>query len=240
MDNEDVKTRGRLAVWVATGGLAAVAVLSTVTIWQEPTEAKTILTMILPVVGTWVGTVLAFYFAKENLLAATQSTKELLGLNERLRKIPVEKAMLSISDSSVTRKQLAKGEDAQQLKLVDLSKLMRDAGRNRLPVLQADGTALFIIHLSTLTDFLAQKAVAAPSARLGDSSIADLKADGPKLYEAILKFGIVKRSATLAEAKGILEARPGCADVFVTENGQASEPVVGWVTNVEIGLRSQA
>ena len=242
MANEDVSTRGRLALWVAFGGMAAVAGLSIVAIWKDQTNALNILTMVLPVVGTWVGTVLAFYFAKDNLLAATQSTKELLGLNERLKKIPVEQAMLRFGDASVLKKQLAAGENALSLKLVDLSKILRDAGRNRLPVVKADGSVIYVIHLSTLTDFLAQSATATPPAAkaMGDFLISDMKADGAKLYESILKFAIIKRTATLAEAKAILESKPGCADIFVTENGGENEPAIGWVTNVEIGLRSQA
>jgi len=242
MANEDVTTRGRLALWVAFGGMVAVACLSIVAIWKDQTEALNILTMVLPVIGTWVGTVLAFYFAKENLLAATQSTKELLGLNERLNKIPVEQAMLRFSDASVLKKQLAVNEDRLSLKLVDLSKILRDAGRNRLPVIKADASAIYVIHLSTLTDFLAQNATPTPPAnkKVDDFLISDMKMNGEKLYESILKFVVVKRTATLAEAKAALEAKPGCADVFVTENGRETEPVIGWVSNVEIGLRSQA
>src|SRR5262245_9265333 len=96
--DRDVATRGRLALWVAFGGMAAVALLATVALARDNNKAIDILTMVLPMIGTWVGTVLAFYFAKDNLLAATQSTKELLGLNERLQKIPVEQAALRLAD----------------------------------------------------------------------------------------------------------------------------------------------
>ncbi len=238
----DVNTRVRLAFWVAFGGMGAVCLLGAVAIYNDPTEAKNILTMVLPVIGTWVGTVLAFYFAKDNLLAATQSTKELLGLDDRLRKIPVEDAMLKFSNDKVLRKKLAAGEDEQTLKLVELSEMMRTAGRNRLPVVKADGAAQFIIHLSTLTDFLAQKAAQNPpvAPAIADLTIAHLKSGDADLYDSILKFGCVRRTATLAEAKAVLESKSGNADVFVTENGKDSEALIGWVTNVEIGLRSQA
>lgn len=239
---EDNQTRGQLARYLAFGGMAAVVVLSVVAIWKDHEKAQNILTMVLPVIGTWVGTVLAFYFAKDNLLAAAQSTKELLGIKGILAKIPVDDAMLKFGDAAVLKKQLAANEDAETLKIVDLSELMRKADRNRLPVLKADGSAVFIIHLSTLTDFLAQKAtVAAAGGRpITELTIADLKTGNSKLYESILKFAFVKRAATLAEAKSAFESKPGCADVFVTENGKESEAVIGWVTNVEIGRRSQA
>jgi len=242
---EDTTTRQRLAVWVAFGGMGAVAALGIVAVFKDQANAKEILTMVLPVIGTWVGTVLAFYFAKDNLLAATQSTKELLGLKERLKKIPVDSAMLRFGDPKVLKKQLAAGEDPLSLKLLDLSKLLRDAGRNRLPVLKADGAAVYIIHLSTLTDYISQRVAPAPGAKpVADVTIDDMKKDAPKLFTTIRSFDFVKKTASLAEAKAVLESNlesnPDVADIFVTENGRADEPVIGWVTNVEIGLRSQA
>ena len=41
-------------------------------------QVKDILGMLLPVLGTWVGTVLAFYFSKENFIAAAQQTSNLV------------------------------------------------------------------------------------------------------------------------------------------------------------------
>lgn len=41
-------------------------------------------------------------------------------------------------------------------------------------------------------------------------------------------------AATMADAKAIMSSFANCRDVFVTENGQRSEPVIGWVTNVDI------
>lgn len=237
----DTKTRSNLARWVAFGGMSCITALGLAAILKDGAKAQEILTMLLPVIGTWVGTVLAFYFAKDNLLAATQSTKELLGLDERLHQIPAEKAMIRLDDPKTLKKKLAAGDDPNNLLLADLAKLMRDKGRNRLPVLAADGSPLFIIHLSTLTDFIAQQATAdPPPADLSQLKISDLKTKSATSYDAILKLVIIKRAATLAEAKTVMEAKPGCSDVFVTENGRDKEPAIGWLTNVEIAWRSDA
>lgn len=233
--------RQRLALWVAFGGLAAVTALGVVAVFVNGANAKEILTMLLPVIGTWVGTVLAFYFAKDNLLAATQSTKELLGLNERLMKISVDEVMLRFDDRMVTKRQLASTEDSLSLKLLDLASILRNAERNRLPVLKADGSALYVIHLSTLTDFVSQAAVTQSfgAKPIADLTIADMKAGAPTLFSSIEAIGFVRKAASLAEAKAVLESKPPCADILVTENGRSDKPVLGWVTNVEIGLRSQ-
>jgi hypothetical protein len=118
--------------------------------------------------------------------------------------------------------------------------MMRENGRSRLPVLNSDGSALYIVHLSTLTDFIAGQAVSAsPGAKaVTDLTIADLKAGDARLYQQILAWACVKTTATLADAKLAMETTPNCSDVFVTVSGRPSDPVVGWLTNVEIDLRS--
>jgi hypothetical protein len=72
----------------------------------------------------------------------------------------------------------------------------------------------------------------------GDLTLADLLSDldMKKIFEET--FVVVKRQATLAEAKGAMIARPGCSDVFVTAGGGRNEPVVGWLTNVDISRSS--
>ena len=35
-------------------------------------------------------------------------------------------------------------------------------------------------------------------------------------------------------------AEQGCGDVFVTETGKSAEPVIGWLTNVQIAEVSKA
>ena len=49
----------------------------------------------LALLGTWVGTVLAFYFARENIQAATESTLRFAGLETAT---PVARVMIRESD----------------------------------------------------------------------------------------------------------------------------------------------
>ena len=50
-------------------------------------------------------------------------------------------------------------------------------------------------------------------------------------------FGLVKETATLADAKAAMDSCSGklgtdnCYDVFVTANADQEEPVLGWITN---------
>jgi hypothetical protein len=44
----------------------------------------------------------------------------------------------------------------------------------------------------------------------------------------------------LADAKAKMESLTGCQDVIVTHQGNAGEPVLGWISNVDIARLSQA
>jgi hypothetical protein len=51
-------------------------------------------------------------------------------------------------------------------------------------------------------------------------------------------FGLVSQKDTLARAKAVMDnlskalgAAGNCYDVFVTENGDDNESVIGWITN---------
>jgi hypothetical protein len=48
-------------------------------------------------------------------------------------------------------------------------------------------------------------------------------------------YGIVSEECTLAEVKAKMDSIPDCRDVFVTQNGDKDEPVLGWVTNIILG-----
>ena len=242
----DQQTRNRIAFWITFGGLIAVTILGIFVILlaaknDRGDAAKLVFGSLLPLLGTWVGTVLAFYFAKANFESAAKNTKDLLGITERLRSTPVESVMLKITDPSVIKKTLVTPEKPESLKIAELVKIMRDNRRHRLPVLNFDNSPLFVIHLSTLTDFISTQALSAPAGAkpVTDLTISDLQTVD-ELYQQILAWTCVKLGATLAEAKLAMETTPNCSDVFVTTSGRKSDPVVGWITNVEIGLRSSA
>lgn len=240
----DNGTRILLAIFISFGGLIVVGILGAGVLFSTDQgferKAQTVFTAILPLVGTWVGTVLAFYFAKENFEAASKSTRDLLGIDERLRSIPVRDVMIPIDKAD--KHVVPASTNPGQIKLQDLAKLMKNKNRNRLPVLDPNGAAVFVVHLSTLTEFLSDQPEAAAGSwpARADLTIEHLKQKADKLYAKILAWGCVKAGATLGEAKIVMESKPDCGDVFVTESGRPGQPVLGWVTNVEIGQRSKA
>ena len=116
---------------------------------KEPT-ARLVFTSVLPVLGTWVGTVLAFYFARENLEAATKSALDLTG---RETETPVTKVM--IPEADFVTLDLAADQKASRRQAHRRAR--EDAGESSAVAARADprrgGAVLCVIHDSTLTAY---------------------------------------------------------------------------------------
>jgi hypothetical protein len=168
---EDVRTRQKLAVTIVMAGLIVVGLLCVslivvAGITKNP-DAKDathlVLSSVLPLVGTWVGTVLAFYFAKDNFETASRATKELLGAEGKLKSIPVTKAMI-IADK-IDAFKLGSKAVMPNGSAIDVPKVADDISvdsaldflnaknRTRLPVLESDGRCVYVAHASVLDKF---------------------------------------------------------------------------------------
>lgn len=145
------------------------------------------------------------------------------------RAVPVEEKMIKMGEFFY--KSLGQiNPDA--LKLVDLLKELDAQKLNRIPLFSAQNHPLYIIHRSMIDKFLVPRLLSGVNA--DEITLSALLADDEmtKVFEET--FVVVRREASLAEAKDAMVARPGCNDVFVTQNGGRDEPVVGWLTNVDI------
>ncbi len=236
--------RGWLGIGIVVFGIVGVtAIAITIMCVADPKKsdetAKLLLSSVLPLLGTWVGTVLAYYFAKESMETATRTTRELAGIEEKLRSVAVTTAMIPIGQAD--KLQMKRNQDPEKLVLKDLIDQMVKAKRNRLPVLSETGAAMYVIHRSTLTEYVAEKALGAAAGAAPPSlTIADLKNERSDLFKKINAWACVGQAMTLAHAKQSMEAVADCSDVFVTESGRSDEPVVGWITNVEISRHAKA
>jgi hypothetical protein len=182
--------------------------------------------------------VLAFYFGKEQLEAATRSVTAIareLTPEEKLRSLKVTEKMIPRSAAYVVR------DDSGKLKLLDALDSLDKAKRgNRLPILTRDDKPRYVIHRSTIDRFIAKAAAAGKNVEeLKRVTVDDLLHDPD--FETPLRntFAIVPETATLADAKHFMESFPSCQDVFITRNGTSNEPVSGWLTNVMIEANSR-
>src|SRR5436190_11861000 len=111
MNNDKPLTDGMIRPWVAIamvvgtfGAIVALAIANVVIVWrtsQQPEATANaisgIFDKLLPLLGTWIGTVTAYYFSKENLAAATSSVSAMarhLTSDDKLRATPAKDKMI--------------------------------------------------------------------------------------------------------------------------------------------------
>jgi hypothetical protein len=126
---------------------------------KQLSGVKDIISMILPVVAAWVGTVLAFYFSRENYLAAAENNAVVLNLrfDQRLQTIAVTDVMLMIEKADV----LVNDASEDQIKLKEdlIMANFKSSGRNRLPILTTKGVMRYVVHRSIVDKFIVEKAM---------------------------------------------------------------------------------
>ncbi len=205
---------------------------------SDPTKmnetTRTVLTAVLPLFGTWVGTVLAFYFSKDNFEAATRSVSEMsrqLTAREKLESIPVRDKMI------LKDKMFFKKLPADKIILADLLKeIDKKKKGSRVPILNDSDYPEYIIHRSAIDKYIADKARAGTTAtdlnKLTLQNLLDDDADLKKLFET--SFMTVKEESSLATAKDMMDSTPDCQDIFITKGGKRNEEVLGWITNMTI------
>ncbi|KQT50955.1 hypothetical protein ASG43_06825 [Aureimonas sp. Leaf454] len=242
--------RNILAVIVFTVSALGVTILAILIVQSHDgsiTDKKDIFNILVPVLSTWVGTILAFYFAKDNFEAATRNAQRIVSQltpEQRLQQIGVRTAMLS--KENIRSISLDGNGDAGLSVAAIISRV--EAGSSRVPILSADGSIKYVlrdthVYGSMNRAFRAAKDMAASAVAAGQGmrTLADLLAEpiddkgkSATIGDLAKRFAIVRIDANLAEARVALLAVEGARDVFVTATGRASEPILGWLTNYDI------
>jgi hypothetical protein len=227
-------TRHRLAIVIVSLSVIGIALASGLAIGfaddaERPETTRLVFTSVLPLLGTWVGTVLAFYFARENLQAATEST---LRLTRQLEpRTPVKEVM--VPKAEITSYDLKPGDDSGAVKLSELYGRMQSSQRHRIPILNDSGAVLYVVHESTIAAFAdtVKKDPADPTQLT--ETIADLL-QHDVFRKAVEAIGFVGPDAVLADARTAMRSVEGCNDVFVTTSGRRGDAIIGWLTNTDL------
>jgi uncharacterized membrane protein len=234
--------RVRLAKAVTLGAMCFIVLVSVVILvfaginaMVAPTDAKTtqffeiakwIMATILPVVGAWVGAVLAYYFGKDNFQAATQSAKDLVQQLSPQQLLDSQKAGdAGLAISSATVYKLTAGAVIDNTKLSDLQAAF--VNHERLPILDAAGCVQACLHRATLNKYIVDKNPDMLAAKLGEL-VAGLPWDLAK------SFDTARPSDSLARVQERMKAVKECADIFVTADGSKTAPAQRWITNEDI------
>lgn len=202
---------------------------------------ETIFTAVIGLVGTWVGTILAFYFSKDNFEAANKATQDLVNQisgDQKLKSIPVEDAMLRLEKAHYYM--LAGNEEALTLNAL----IAEFKTFNRLPILSKDLFPLYIIHKSVITRFISEVALGAHNQfkkeEVEKLTLKDFNSVSENQIQIQKGFITVKAQINLSQAKKEMELvkETLCSDIFVTEDGSRKSKVVGWLTNQIITEKS--
>jgi hypothetical protein len=255
----DDNARGTIAHLVLKFGIISLIIVSVIVIIvglfvllkehnvdKSTSMIEAVFHALLPVVATWVGTVIAFYFGKANFEAASKSASDLArqfaNTDDKLRatKVTDPGVMIPLAEIAFNKTLVAK-TDAQILVEQDLIKFIDSIDKgDRLPVLDSKNAVRYIIHESTLNE-CARKLAAGNYSALAKESLSKVTLDemvkktdqemGSKLtYSA----SFVSKNATLFEAKTKMDSNQFSQDVFVTATGGRAEPIIGWITNNRI------
>lgn len=211
---------------------------------EFPQVGQNIFNALLPLAGTWVGTVIAYYFSRENFEAASKSVKDMvdkLTPMQKLAQIVAKSKMIARSDMDVLI--IQQGKTEKDINIVNnIIKFLDEKKRNRLPVLDEKDCIKYIIHRSIVDKYLARKATAGTvSAALSQLTLDDILNDTGDNYKDIFSnsFITLNEDSSLADAKLAIDKISNCLDVFITKDGKKISPVVGWLTNLIITEAAQ-
>ena len=217
---------------------------------------------ILPLFGTWIGTILAYYFSRENLLAANQTVRHLVDNITSDKKLESTKARdVMIPIGNLKHVPYKSGSDDKLFNLkTQFLNFLTENEISRVILLDENNCAKCVLHKSTIEGFIAEQyfstqatgnapasppgsppdAPEPPVALARELTFADLKAHGNASVQDILRNGVkfIKEDANLSDAKVLMKNFKACNDVFITKTGLPEEPVLGWITNVTIAENS--
>jgi len=190
--------------------------------------AENISQILLPLWSTWFGTILAYYFSKENLDAARDSTQSLLeqlsAKDQQFASKPVRTAMLPFAEI----KALNIKENGKEL-LIKIVNNQEYKEFHRFPVFD-DKQLVYMIHRSVILQYLCDSTQGIRSEKTLNDFLETME------IQIALKdsVGFVSETATLLDAKNEMDKRKNCEDVFVTKDGKNSSDVIGWVRDRDI------
>lgn len=226
-DKEPIGHRDVLAFLMVIFSVGGVSILAGIIVWKKPDDAHVVMSAVLPLMGSWVGTVLAFYFSKDNFAAATRSVAEMAKQFTSQEKLESTLAR----DKMIPRDKMFILRSPETAKLKDILSDLKAANKGaRIPFLQTNDYPRYIIHRSVIVQFLADKAMAG-ELNLGDLTLENLLDDAEMKTKIHQGFATVKEDATLADVKKEMDKNRDCQDAFVTKTGTKDEPILGWITN---------
>lgn len=229
------KERSIVAGIVLIAGFASVILFSITTIVvsaDRSAASQLVMSSVLPLLGTWIGTVLAFYFARENLEAASATTLDALRQVGRVSDETSVSSVMIRADQINPRRDVPDAAAAESLRLSSLYSSMQQTKRGRVPIFGPTGEVVLVIHDQDIDKYCQLAGRTADS--LADTDLVSSLSANDELVKAVRLFIGISRETTIGRLRTRLKETPGCADVFVTETGELKDPVQGWITDSDL------
>jgi hypothetical protein len=235
------RNRHRLARIVVLGSFLTIFLLvgALLAIGQSgsPTEiAQNTFNTVLPVLAGWVGTVLAFYFSAQSLERTSNTLDRAIASQTAARPLgPVDRVSENmIPIGSIRGSFDLSRQPPNEIFLSEIERRFKE-GEDNQPITRLifleNKVFRYILHASALSAFLLN---IRPPAEREKLTFADLLADPETAWQISKLVAVVSASATLGEAKSALESVTGAQDIIVTASGKSNEPMLGWITNVDL------
>lgn len=206
---------------------------------DENDNVTRVFNTILPVLASWIGTVIAFYFGKESFDSANTQIREAnTQLYEMIKKLtPEEMAKNPIVGimrrfSEIVCYKIPEGKSDIDIKLQEIYDAMIIGKVSRLPILNFNDTVRYIIHDSRIQKYLFNNHIESREPTLFDF-IEYYKKEAIE-YGLNKGFVVVSATTSVEEAKKTLEKCTTCQDIFITGSGSEKEPIIGWVSNIRL------
>ena len=199
----------------------------------------------LTLYGTWVGTILAFYFSRNAFESASTASSRNAEIYSQFARGTV--AVTSAPNDTLAKislKSLANGLIFSENDLAKpLNNVVADmVSKERYKVIVVDAEKKYIDLISRInaSAFLATAAsssvqaanVNSPSTPPSIKDYLDWRRNQGAKVQPIVVY--LPETATLADADAKLKETPGCRDVIVTSDGNPTSPVVVYVTDADI------
>jgi|688.fasta_scaffold08998_2 hypothetical protein len=192
-------------------------------------------TATFPMFSSWIGIVLAFYFASGATRATNESYQKLL--EDANNKIVASGAQPDDKLKTLVLSSQAKGltfyETDLRLSLAQIKKKIEDAKpRQRLLVLnKEDNTYHAIVTLSDISSYLVNPSLAGQGGDAGLISLEEYLSNRPKESEPLVAFSPQTESVYDARAKMLNQK---ANNLIVTESGESNSKVIAYLTSSDI------
>lgn len=246
-EKKDARNREDIALAVLIASIVAVFALSVTVIWSANSEkrqeaAQNVMSSTLPLYGTWVGTILAFYFSRNAFEAASSATDRNLavfqqGRNELVSASPPDNKLANIPLKALANGLIFSCDYKPERLLQEIVDELNDKNRYRVIVVDAN-TKVYVdlVYRINASAYLTQQPQSGETSQSSVISstltLQDYLNWQKEQGDQVVVF--LPETATLAEADTKMKETSSCKDVIVTTDGKETSPVVAYVTDNDI------